>query len=139
MNYLSNLTMGVKRNTFINGAPPRPCIREKCDCELLFCSEAVLTAPIWQRWTFPQLCGGGGMMSGLRDSCLLNFEVAACSSLDPGTLWSAATETVTNIMAKFSRFLALKFLFKPELYKGSRSQASFFCGGGGELFHFVLI
>ena len=79
------------------------------------------------------------MMSGLRDSCLLNFEVAACSSLDPGTLWSAATETVTNIMAKFSRFLALKFLFKPELYKGSRSQASFFCGGGGELFHFVLI
>ena len=73
------------------------------------------------------------MMSGLRDSCLLNFEVAACSSLDPGTLWSAATETVTNIMATFSK--ALKFLFKPKLYKRSRSQKQkpsiflFFSGG----------
>ena len=66
--------------TLLLMAPPRPCIREKYDCKLLFCSEAVLTAPIWQRWTFPQLCGGGGMMSGLRDSCLLNFEIAACST-----------------------------------------------------------
>ena len=66
------------------------------------------------------------MMSGLRDSCLLNFEIAASSSLDPGTLWSAATETVTNIMATFSRFLDLKFLFKPKLYTTSRSQASIF-------------
>ena len=66
------------------------------------------------------------MMSGLRDSCLLNFEVAACSSLDPGTLWSAATETVKNLYGHIFQISRPKIFVQAQTVQDKQKPGEYF-------------